>query len=111
MCLARAPYPLSAAGTGRCFAPRLAAARHYFAEDNQLQHKKGGLPTISTQDGTLQIISNNDSGNEFQVAKDGTVTFVNGGLSPGIFSVRGRHSANSCVGLRAARAPVCAGAR
>ena len=70
-----------------CTTRRLSAARQYFAEDNALQHKKGGLPTVSTQDGNFQIISNNDSGNEFQVAKDGTITIVNGGLSPGIFSV------------------------
>ncbi len=87
--------------TARCLVRRLAAARQYFAEDSQLQHKKGGLPTISTQDGTLQVISNNDSGNEFQVAKDGTITFVNGGLSPGIFSVRKRLS--STQPLRPAR--------
>lgn len=94
-------------GSCNCFVRRLAAARQYFSEDSQLQHKKGGLPTVSTQDGTLQIISNNDSGNEFQVAKDGTITFVNGGLSPGIFSVRRRCPADSCWGLHAARAPAC----
>ena len=41
----------------------------------------------STQDGTLQLLTNNNSGDEIQFRKDGTFTFVNGGDSPGIFSV------------------------
>ncbi|BDA45374.1 hypothetical protein COCOBI_07-1610 [Coccomyxa sp. Obi] len=48
----------------------------------------GDLPTItSTQDGTVQLLTNNNSGDEMQLRKDGTFTFVNGGDSPGIFSV------------------------
>lgn len=48
----------------------------------------GDLPTItSTQDGTVQLLTNNNSGDELQLRKDGTLTFVNGGDSPGIFSV------------------------
>ena len=50
----------------------------------------GELPTITTtKDGTLQLLTNNNSGDELQLRKDGTLTFVNGGNSPGIFSVSG----------------------
>ena len=48
----------------------------------------GDLPTVTTtQDGTVQLLTNNNSGDEIQFRKDGTFTFVNGGDSPGIFSV------------------------
>jgi hypothetical protein len=35
----------------------------------------------------VQLLTNNGSGDELQLRKDGTLTFVNGGNSPGIFSV------------------------
>jgi hypothetical protein len=48
----------------------------------------GDLPTFSTaRDGTLQLVSNNNSGDEVQLRRDGTLTYVNGGDSPAIFSV------------------------
>lgn len=53
----------------------------------------GDLPTITTaNDGTVQLLSNNNSGDEVQLRRDGTLTYVNGGDSPGIFSVRALHA-------------------
>ena len=48
----------------------------------------GKGPTITqAADGTLQVLTNNNSGDEVQFQKDGTLTWVNGGNAPGIFSV------------------------
>ena len=48
----------------------------------------GDLPTVTTSnDGTVQLLTNNNSGDEVQLRHDGTITYVNGGDSPGIFSV------------------------
>lgn len=49
---------------------------------------QGKGPTITqAADGTLQVLTNNNSGDEVQFQRDGTLTWVNGGNAPGIFSV------------------------
>ena len=49
---------------------------------------QGKGPTITqAADGTLQVLTNDNSGDEVQMQKDGTLTYVNGGNAPGIFSV------------------------
>lgn len=49
---------------------------------------QGKGPTITRgADGTLQVLTNNNSGDEVQFQRDGTLTWVNGGNAPGIFSV------------------------
>ena len=49
---------------------------------------QGKGPTITQgADGTLQVLTNNNSGDEVQFQRDGTLTWVNGGNAPGIFSV------------------------
>ena len=49
---------------------------------------QGKGPTITqAADGTLQVLTNDNSGDEVQLQKDGTLTYVNGGNAPGIFSV------------------------
>lgn len=49
---------------------------------------QGKGPTITqAADGTLQVLTNNNSGDEMQLQRDGTLTYVNGGSAPGIFSV------------------------
>jgi hypothetical protein len=58
----------------------------------------GDLPTVTTaSDGTVQLLSNNNSGDEVQLRRDGTLTYVNGGDSPGIFSVRAPHAPLACA--------------
>ena len=54
---------------------------------------QGRGPTITQgADGTLQVLTNNNSGDEVQFQRDGTLTYVNGGNAPSIFSVRGPSS-------------------
>ena len=49
---------------------------------------QGKGPTLTRgADGTLQVLTNNNSGDEVQFQRDGTLTWVNGGNAPGIFSV------------------------
>lgn len=63
-----------------------------------LAHGRG--PTVTqAADGTLQILTNNNSGDEVQFQKDGTLTYVNGGDAPGIFSVSTSLSCLLCYGL------------